>query len=209
MDGVIIDSESLWEFYEQKFLPQIMGKKIFAGIKDQILGNSIEKIYDEALSFGLNFDKNQFKRIYFQYAKIVYKKSKLTKGIEILLKTLGNKNIKLGLVTVSNKKWIDIVLSKFKLKNPFHYILSLDSEKVRPKPFPDGYQKAMKALKSASFETIIIEDSQKGIQAAKTSGALTICYLEHLPKSYLPQGADIYVKNVKELTDKIEKLAFL
>ena len=41
---------------------------------------------------------------------------------------------------------------------------------VNNKPFPDCYLHAMKKLQASKGEVLIIEDSPKGIQAAKTSG---------------------------------------
>jgi len=203
MDGVVVDSESLWEYYEQKFLPDIMGKNLYLKIKDHILGNSINKIYAVAVSFGMQLEENRFKHIYSKYARIVYQRAKLTKNIETLIDKLIEKNYRLGLVTVSNQKWIDMVIAKFTNGSPFQYILSLDSENIRPKPFPDGYMKAMRKLDAKPRRTVILEDSQRGIEAAKASGALTICLKENLSNDYIPKGADIYINTIKELIQKI------
>jgi beta-phosphoglucomutase-like phosphatase (HAD superfamily) len=40
-----------------------------------------------------------------------------------------------------------------------------------PKPDPEGYIKAMKRLDTIPVETLIVEDSEKGFQAARKSGA--------------------------------------
>jgi HAD superfamily hydrolase (TIGR01509 family) len=203
MDGVIVNSEPVWERYEKKFLPELMGRDTYFKIKDQILGNSISRIYDVAANYGFKMNKNNFVKIYHQYAEIVYREAKITDGTQELIDKLISMNFKLGLVSVSRCDWIDLVLSKLE-KNAFQFVLSIDSAGLRPKPFPDGYIKAMQNLKSSPNLTIILEDSQRGIKAAKASGALTICLQEHLPKGYLPKGADIYTKSITELINKID-----
>lgn len=205
MDGVMVNSEPVWEYYEKQFLPQIMGNNIYGKVKTQILGNSRSKIYDIATSYGMVCDKEKFVKIYDDFAPIVYKKSALTPLLEVAIENLINKGFQLGLVSVSNQKWINIVLNKLKKKKVFKYILSLDSPNILPKPFPDGYIKAMNVLNVKPNTTIILEDSNLGIQAAKASGAFTICLRENLPQNYVPSGADLYIKSIKELINKIEE----
>jgi len=206
MDGVIVNSEPVWEIYEQKFLPEIMGKKLYSQIKDQILGNSVSGIYSIASDYGFKMDKAQFEKIYDEYATIVYDEAKLTDGIEPLINKLITMDFKLGLVSSSRQYWIDLVIDKLGKKNPFQFVLSLDGDTIKPKPSSDGYLKAIKILNSKPSLSIILEDSKKGVQAAKASGALTICLQENLPNGYLPKGADIYTKTIIELTNQIESI---
>lgn len=200
MDGVIINSEYLWEKKEKVFLVKLMGKKIYQKIKEEILGSTTDVIYDLACQNGLKIDKDEFLKQYDDQAVLVYAQSKLTKDIDELLDYLVSLNFKIGLVTASRKLWIEQALSKLKNKDAFKYILSLAGKKdLKPKPYPDGYLEALKQLNSSPKETIILEDSSKGIAAAKKSGAFTICLPENLPYGFQPKGADMYVKNLQEL----------
>jgi len=206
MDGVIVNSEPVWERYEQKFLPDLMGKGTYFKIKDQILGNSVSGIYEAVSKYGLKIEKKAFERIYDQYAEMVYEEAKITDGIKELINKLIAMNFKLGLVSSSRQYWIDLVINKLSSNNPFQCILSLDGENAKPKPSPEGYLKAIRILDSKPSLTMILEDSKRGVQAAKASSALTICLQEHLPKRYLPEGADLYVKTVIDLVNKIETI---
>lgn len=205
MDGVIVNSERIWTRYEKKFMPQLMGWQTYRKIKNEILGNSISNIYDIAQSMGFKMHKNEFLKIYCQYADIVYQEAKLTAGIEELITKLVSLKFKICLVSVSRQDWIDIVISKFK-KNSFDYVLSLDSQGLKSKPDPEGYIKTIQALGMNPNNTIILEDSEKGIKAAKKSGAFTICLKENLAKNYLPKGADLYINTIKELIEKLEEM---
>lgn len=206
MDGVIVNSEPVWAFYEQKFLPQLMEWDIYFKVKDQTLGNSVSGIYKIASRYGLQMDKARFEQIYDRYATIVYSKAKITDRVRELIKKLISMNFKLGLVSSSRQFWIDLVMKKLNINYPFQVVLSLDGDNVKQKPSPDGYLKAIKTLNSKPSLTVILEDSKRGIQAAKASGALTICLQENLPKGYLPEGADIYAKTIKELISQIENI---
>ena len=207
MDGVIVNSEPVWESYENKFLPELMGEKTYLKIKNQILGNSISKIYETSAKYGFKMEKTDFIRIYHEYAAIVYQEAEITEGLENLLDRLIISKYTLGLVSVSRQDWIELVLNKLNKKNLFKFVLSIDSLGVRPKPFPDGYIMAIRELNSTPDKTIIIEDSQRGVTAAKASGALTICFTRHLPKNYKPIGADFYVKDINELMKQIERIS--
>jgi len=207
MDGVIIDSEPVWERYEQVFLAELMGQETYLKIKDQILGNSINAIYQIASQHGLKTSKQEYLRIYDDYAKKVYSEAKLTPGIREFIEKLLGLDFKLGLVSSSRQNWIDLVLEKLKVSNQFEFVISLnDAENMQPKPSPIGYLKAMETLGTEPSSTIILEDSSKGVQAAKASGALTICLKENLPKDYQPVDADLYVESIKDLNKKAEEL---
>ena len=206
MDGVIIDSEPVWERYEQIFLPELLGKDVYAKIKDQILGNSVSGIYKAAVQWGFKMTKKEFEQIYDRYAEIVYEEAKFTDGIQELVDKLISINFTLGLVSSSRQYWINLVFKKLGSDNIFRCVLSLDSYDRKPKPFPDGYLEAINLLGSVPEKTIILEDSNRGIQAAKASGAFTICLQENLPKGYLPPNADKYVTSIRELIQQIESI---
>lgn len=206
MDGVIVDSESVWIKYEDKFLPELIGRNIYKKIKKQIIGNSLKNIYKFAVLEGLVMDENYFINFCHKYSEIVYSEAKITNGTEKILNKLYSKGYKLGIVSVSPQKWINNVLKNIRNKNLFQYILSLYDAGINPKPYPDGYILAMEKMNTAIEKTIILEDSQMGINAAKASGAFTICFKEHWPRGYKSYGADKYVKNMNELSDWLDCL---
>ena len=82
----------------------------------------------------------------------------------------GTKKFKKICVTNSIKQTAHLMLKK---TGQLHYMESvISNEDVdNPKPDPEGYLKAMTYLKLEPNECIIIEDSEKGIQAARKSKA--------------------------------------
>ena len=81
-----------------------------------------------------------------------------------------------------------------------------DRPEIKPNPAPDGYLKAMKQLEVKPENTMILEDSQLGIDSAKAAGAFAICLTELHPQNYHPAGADLYVKNIPELLTYLDSV---
>jgi beta-phosphoglucomutase-like phosphatase (HAD superfamily) len=201
LDGVIINSEPVWERVEQKFLTQLFGAEIYNKIQKEILGSNLNSIYDSAKKIGFAGSKTDFLNAYDGQAEKVYESSNLTNHIDDFIEYLTKKNFILGIVTASPLLWVEQALKKLKNKNAFLSILSIyQRDDLLPKPSPDGFIEMIKILKSTPENTIILEDSNKGVTAAKKSGAFTICLKENLPTEYKYNNlANIYVKNIPEL----------
>lgn len=207
MDGVIIDSEVVWAQYEKDFLIEMVGQEIFEKIKDQTVGSTTSVIYDLACKAGLNMEKKDFLKRYDEQAKIIYSLSTPTDDINKLLQKLKDLNFRIGLVSASLPNWIEIVLEKIRNKHLFEYVLSLEERNdLRPKPYPDGFLEAIRQLGSTPEKTIIVEDSNKGLLAAKASGAFTICLREHLPDGHVSEKADMTIDNLKTLMTFLDEL---
>ena len=80
------------------------------------------------------------------------------------------KDYYVAVVTTASKKNTYDILEYFEKKDIFDLILTQD-EVSKSKPDPEGYLKAMKYFGIDSKDTLIFEDSEVGIQAARASGA--------------------------------------
>lgn len=76
----------------------------------------------------------------------------------------------IALVTTASKKNTHDILKYFNKLDLFDLILTHDDIE-KSKPNPEGFVKAMKYFGIESENTIIFEDSEVGIEAARTSGA--------------------------------------
>ena len=76
----------------------------------------------------------------------------------------------LGVVTTASKKNTYEILSYFESLELFDLILTHE-DITNVKPDPEGYIKAMKYFNISPEDTIIFEDSNVGIEAARRSGA--------------------------------------
>lgn len=206
MDGVLIDSESAWIPYQDQFSTTLFGKDIYNKIGSTV-GISIDEIYKKAQEHGFNSSIEDYYRIYDEQVKLVYANARPTPDIDKLISHFKAKGFKLGLVSSSRRKWIDIALGKLNIENDFDFILSLNDRKdLKSKPHPDGYIEAIKYLHTTSDKTIILEDSNDGIKSAKISGAYTIGFKKHLLPKYMQTGADIYAANLLEVIKIVDKI---
>jgi len=76
----------------------------------------------------------------------------------------------LGVCSNSNEMAVNTCLRKAKIRNCFSIVLSSD-DVVTPKPHPEIYLKAMKTIGVDPTDTLIIEDSPQGVEAAYLSQA--------------------------------------
>ncbi len=77
---------------------------------------------------------------------------------------------KIALVTTASYKNCMDILNAFKVSDLFDLILTHEDVK-KTKPNPEGFIKAMEHFGVEGKETVIFEDSDVGLQAAKISGA--------------------------------------
>ncbi len=91
----------------------------------------------------------------------------------ILLSTLKNQGIKVGVVTNSIRMTTEFML-QYSGVAKFLDVLVTNEDVENPKPAPDGYLLAMKKLGSNPANTMVVEDGMHGIQAAKAAGARVV-----------------------------------
>lgn len=89
---------------------------------------------------------------------------------QLMFKHLKKKGIKIGVCSNSISETLEMMLKKSDLFNDCDIIISNQDVK-KSKPDPEMYLRGMEALGVAPDETIIVEDSPHGIEAAEASGA--------------------------------------
>jgi HAD superfamily hydrolase (TIGR01509 family) len=89
----------------------------------------------------------------------------------ILLSRIKKLNIKIGLVSNSIRNTC-VTFSTYSQILPYLDVIVSNEDVERPKPSPEGYMKACEILKSRGEETLVVEDGEYGIAAAKSAGCL-------------------------------------
>ena len=204
MDGVIIDSEPLWERSESIMLKQ----KGFAGnnsyrkeYRKKIMGlNQKDSVRLLKETFGLDESPDEILRTRLEILLELYEKElRLVDGIPEILKILDSeKHIKTALASGSPMKVIEFVLNKFSLTDTFRIKVSGDCV-GKGKPHPDIYLEAARRLGVNPGECVAIEDSINGIVSAKAAGMRCIAVPDpRIATEDYPQ-ADIFRKSVSEI----------
>ncbi len=201
MDGVIIDSEPLWEKSESIMLK----RKGFSGnnsyrkeYRKKIMGlNQKDSVRLLKETFGLDESPDEILRTRLEILLELYAKElRLVDGIPEILKILDSeKHIKTAIASGSPMKVIEFVLRKFSLTDTFRIKVSGDCVE-KGKPHPDIYLEAARRLGVNPGECVAIEDSINGIVSAKEAGMRCIAVPDpRIATEDYPQ-ADIFRKNV-------------
>lgn len=204
MDGVLVASISTWHKYIEDVWPDLVGPEV-ASVCRVPVGQTPISVYTEAVKHGSTVSKEVFLQKFDEIAKRVYDESPFTGGIEELGSYLITKEYKLGLVSSSPKSWMDDVVRKLAFGDKIEAIVSInDAEHLLPKPHPGSYLEAMELLGAKSDTTIVLEDSNSGIQAAKGAGVFTIGLTANLLPEYTQHGADTYANSIEEIIQIVE-----
>ena len=123
-------------------------------------------------------------------------KSELLPNVEALLEELGSQNIKIGLGSAS--KNASYIIEKTGIAHFFEAIVG-GGDVVHSKPHPEVFLTGASILNVEPERTIIFEDSQKGIEAAKRGGfiAVGIGSTEHL------KNADIVIPGFESINFEV------
>jgi beta-phosphoglucomutase len=118
-------------------------------------------------------------------------------GIQNLLSWLNELNIKKAIGSSSRNT--KLVLDRTNLKNDFDAVAD-GTDDVKSKPAPDIFLLAAKRMGVLPQESIVIEDAQSGVNAAKEGGFRCI----GIGNSITLEGADIQVPSLE--TPYLEKI---
>lgn len=204
LDGVLINDEQMWEDEKQLLYDQIFSKEV-ADKLGSTLGVNIDAIYEKAKGAGANVSKDEVVQAFFKIADKVYESAPISEGLSELVDVLKQLKYRIGIVSASPLSWITTAVNRLPFENNIELIISLhERPDLTHKPAPDGYLEAMKALGATPATTIILEDSNSGIQSAKASGALTIGLKQNLVKGYVQNGADVYAETIADVVTLVQ-----
>ena len=201
-DGVVIDSEmEVFQYLKtvfSKYHVQIGDWEI-----NECVGTNgiayIQKVIDE------NALKLTVEQFFEEKSKLgsYYENSVQLKPMEDvvdLLKLLRKAGIKIGLVSSTRSKMILTALNRMSMLNMFDVIVCGDMVNEK-KPSPEGYKKALNLLGLCEKESIAIEDSPTGINAAKNAGLFVVGFKGSKVRQNT-SGADLEVSSFRELLEK-------
>tara|TARA_B110000003_G_scaffold255543_1_gene272400 strand:+ start:13659 stop:14297 length:639 start_codon:yes stop_codon:yes gene_type:complete len=115
---------------------------------------------------------------------------------EYALSKLKSEGYQIACASNSIKNTINVMLNRSNLISYMDEILSAD-DVSKPKPDPEMYVNTIKKLNRSPEECLIVEDNEKGITAAKASGAHVL---------EVDQIDEVNFQNIKKMINEIEEL---
>ncbi len=204
LDGVIIDSEEVWEEVRRGYVAE-HGREFLPDTQDRMMGMSTAEwsahLADEV---GVPVPATRvaadvLSRMAERYAESL----PLIPGAVETVRALG-KHYRLALASSSARILIDKVLETAGLTGEFEVTLSTE-EVPRGKPAPDVYLTAVTRLGLTRDVCAAIEDSSNGLRSAAAAGLTVIA----VPHGVYPPAADalaqaaLVVASVTEVTPEV------
>lgn len=163
---------------------------------------SVKEIYRQ---HGRRFNRKEALRLLAQKEELFKRivRIKFVKGARPFLRRLKRQGLKLGLVTGTSRQETERILRR-ELLGLFEATVTGDDVR-EGKPSPEPFLKALRRLRIAAGEALVIENSPFGITAAKRAGLSCIAMETSLPRRYL-KGAGMIIKSYDELLNKLNKI---
>ena len=120
-------------------------------------------------------------------------------GVEETLRAAKMLNLKLGIASSSDRKWVAGNLARLGLLDYFDIIHTSDDVE-RTKPDPTLYLLALQSLGLSPTEAIVLEDSPNGVSAAKDAGIFTVAVPNQLTAHLNLESADMVLESLAELS---------
>lgn len=171
MDGLLIDSEPLWDMAEIEVIASLGVDTSLRQSMTDTLGLRIDMVVD--LWYRLSPWKTPSKeavvnRIIERAIELVDERRPLLPGVEHALQLCRQQNLKIGLASASPLHMLQRVLHMFHLETYFDVLVS--AEKLPySKPHPEVYLNAADGLGVSPLHCVTLEDSVNGMIATKAA----------------------------------------
>lgn len=204
LDGTIVDTEPIW-FQTFKEILKEYGHEYTEEIRRLMMGRSNASLVLKEI-FNIKEDVEVLReKIRSKYKSLVMENLVLMPGFYNLLEKLEGK-LRLAVASGSPADIANLVIDKLDLRQHFSFIVCGDQVR-NGKPDPEIFLSVSKKLKVKSAHCVVIEDSPKGVNAAKNAGMKCIAVRSPYVLQEDISKADLIVNNLLEINlEKIRSL---
>jgi HAD superfamily hydrolase (TIGR01509 family) len=177
LDGVVVDSEPLKQLAHITTTARF-GSHLSDDFYPRLLGQSQDAVARAAIEEArLDVSVARYNEVFAQvYAPLLQTHLEPVSGIEEALRVLVDvHHRRLGIVTSSPGAVLDSILTRLDIARCFAARVSAD-DVTRHKPSPDPYLEVLRRLRVEASNTVAVEDTDAGIQAAVEAGVAAIGY---------------------------------
>ena len=201
-DGVLVETE-VWYYEANKIILKTLGLNLELDNYLKIMargGNAWELAYENGISEETIVP-------YRKKRDIIYQEFISTKNIEIpnVKKVLTSlkKKYKMAIITTSRRADFDLIHKKRGITDFMDFTLCVE-EYPRAKPFPDPYLAGIKKFNATKEETIIVEDSQRGLSSAFNAQIQCVIVKNEFTKTHDFSQASYFIDKLDELEALLE-----
>ena len=210
LDGVLVHTERLKAQAHSAAVRRFGGAEVPLSYYAEVIGQSHEQVRSAYFKVGAIYvDPSVYTRAYREiYRDILLTDLELRTGSVALLRRLSQKGYALAVVSSSDSRAMDQILTQTQVIEFFDVLVSGD-DVDRKKPAPDAYLLALELLAIPSTFAVVIEDSEAGIQAAVNAGipALAVRHSMNFHHDFSPAYIVLdSLRNTCEIVQAIDRL---
>ena len=167
-DGVLVDTERWYYKAGERALADIG----FTLDKDQYLGDMSQGLGTWARARAAGVDEPTINRQR-EVRDAYYRQYLITEDIEIdgVVETLAELSgyVRMAIVTTARRADFDIIHEKRRVRQFMEFVLAREDYELA-KPHPEPYLTGLKRFGATPEETLVVEDSSRGLSAAVAAG---------------------------------------
>ena len=203
MDGLLIDSEPLWDeaateifsLYDIKLTPQQYATTTGLRTKEFI------SWWFQYFNIPLHEPAVIENKIIEKVITLLEHKGKAMPGVSHILNFFMERKFKIGIASSSPMKLINVVVDLLQIRQYLHTITSAEALQYG-KPHPDVYLNCASELSSAPTACICFEDSFTGMIAAKAARMKCIVVPDHkIGKDLKWNAADLRISSLQNFNE--------
>jgi HAD superfamily hydrolase (TIGR01509 family) len=204
MDGVIVDSEQVWDDVREQYVREIGGTYVESATRDMMGMSSVEWSRYMAERLGVPGTPEEINAAIVERMLERYGEAPplIPAAVEAVRRCA--ERWPLAVASSSNPELIEVVLDVAGLHDVIPVVVS-SQEVGRGKPAPDVYLEAARRLGVDPQTCTAVEDSHNGIRSAKAAGMRVIA----IPNPHFPPDeealaqADVVLRSIAELTPEV------
>ena len=196
-DGVLVETEKWYFEANVKALKELNLTLEFDDYMEIMArgGTAWEVAQKEGISKE-TIDKKRFQRdIYYQ--EFLRKEDIEIPEVKDILEELSQ-DYKMAIITTSRRVDFDLIHKNRGIIDFMEFSLCVEEYK-RAKPYPDPYLTGLERFNAKKEETIVVEDSQRGLTSAVNAGIQCAIVHNEFTKTHNFSKASYFINSLKEL----------
>jgi len=196
-DGVLVETEP-WYFLANVEILKKMGLELTQEkyLEIMVKGQSAFILAQEHHISSTEIDKARKQRDEL-YQHYIQTEDIEIKGVKELISHL-KKKYKMAIITSARREDFELIHATRGIYTHMDFVLC-SKEYPRSKPYPDPYLKGLERFKAKKSETIIVEDSQRGLESAYAAEIDCVIVDNHFTRTHDFSKAKHFINSLEEL----------
>jgi len=196
-DGVLVETE-IWYFRANVKVLKELGVILHEDVYLNLMAQG-KTSWEIARQNGISEEtiiNSRYKRDEY-YQRYLKTENIEIQGVEEVLEELKH-NYKMAIITTSRRVDFNIIHDTRNIKNYMDFVLCVEDYK-RAKPYPDPYLAGLKKFNAKKEETVVVEDSERGLKSAVAASLDCIIVKNDFVKSHDFSQAKYKIESLDEL----------